>query len=267
MRLFEALQPETAGRGVPQALTDGIDENTRLFLVNSTRFRGRWADPFLNAQTLREVFHAPEGDVKVEMMHTTETLGYAEVDGMKVVAKEYDGLTGVARGTFYIVLPPSGPEGLAECERQLSAKNLTRRLDQVQEQRVELHLPKFEFENIHDLRPALEELGIRTAFADRNAEKPADFSGMNGSPGLRLEGFRQSAEIVVEETETEGGVRRAPSPPTYFGGMRIPPTVVRCDRPFLFVIRDDHTKSILYMGRVAVPNNDPEGATVTPPKP
>jgi len=269
MPLLDAIQAETGGPAVPQGLTDDVDENTRMYLLNTTSFRGKWSEPFASDQTLREVFRSPTGDLKVEMMHGVATLGYREIDGLRIVGKEYDGLPGVSRGMFYVVLPSSAPTAPTECERNLSQKNLARWLDGLEERPIELHLPKFAFDNLHDLRPALESLGVRTAFAGGDTEVPPDFSGINGARTLGLQGLRQQAKIEVDETQTEAASYTA-IPLGYFGGRPQepePPKLVRCDHLFLFVIRDEHTRSVLFMGRVAAPDNDPTAVSVFPPLP
>jgi serpin B len=266
--LLDAARLESGGFVGLQGLTDDVDEQTRLFVLNTTSFRGRWATPFSSSQTLREFFYAPTGKLNVEMMHTVGPTGYREADGIQIVKKEYAGLPGVSRAAFYILLPSSAPGALSACEQMLSQQKLARWLDEIEDRPVELHLPKFTFENQSDFRQALVDLGVWRSFSG-DPETGADFSGINGSRTLRLEGLRQRAKIEVNEEETQA-VAQTAAPVGYFGAGTAEtelPKRVRCDRPFLFLIRDEHTGSILFMGRVAAPDNEPTAAVAEPPTP
>jgi serpin B len=201
-------------------------------------------------------------------MHAVGPSGYREADGIQIVRKEYAGLPGVSRAAFYILLPSSAPGALAKCEQLLSQPKLAHWLDEIEDRTVELHLPKFTFESQSDFRQALVDLGVWRSFSD-DSETGADFSGINGSRTLRLQGVRQRAKIKVNEEETHA-VARTAAPVGYFGAGPAEtelPKRVRCDRPFLFLIRDEHTGSILFMGRVAAPDNEPTAAVAEPPTP
>jgi serpin B len=107
-------------------------------------------------------------------------------------------------------------------------------------------MPKFSFRSKAQLKGALSEMGMPLAFTDR-----ADFSGMTKQEPLEIADVIHQAFIAVDEKGTEaaaatGAVMRATSAP-------LRPIELRIDRPFLFLIQDDETGAILFMGRVADP--------------
>lgn len=265
-RLLDYARRDAASDIVPAGLFDEVDADTRFAVLNTVTFRGRWAEPFNPHFTLRETFHGPSGELKVQMMHDLTTVGYREMDDLQIVGKEYEGLPGVARAVFYIVLPKPGSEALAACENRLKPETLKRWFEDLPETLVELHLPKFEFDNILDLKPALTDVGMKSAFGPIDGEAP-DFSDINGRRDLMLQAIHQNAKIKVDEVETiataqtagQGGLGGTPP-------ALEPPPLVRCDRPFLFFIRDEASGALLFTGRVTEPDNDPN-AVVAPPLP
>jgi serpin B len=135
-------------------------------------------------------------------------------------------------------------------EKQLSPAFLARLLAQMQTQYVMIHMPRFKFESGFNLNNTLAKMGMPDAFNWPNA----DFSGLNGVKGdLFLSGVFHKAWIEVTEEGTEADARTALQIGTMESHQPPPPPVFRADHPFVFLIRDIRSGSLLFVGRLADP--------------
>jgi serpin B len=234
-------------------MVDQFDSETRLAVFNTVTFRAPWDEPFPERRTGFAQFHTPGGDEQVQMMQATDRLHYMEADGVQIVRKKYAGDRDGGETAFYVLLPAK-PRDLERLEAGLTLSQLNDRIEALEPENVHLHLPGFILTDQMNLTGMLQSLGLHTAFA-HSPEAAADFSGINGERNIFLQGVMQQAKIEVNERETEavavtgvfGGAGSAERP--------APPIEVRCDRPFLFLIRDEQTGAILFMGRVSDPSN------------
>ena len=114
------------------------------------------------------------------------------------------------------------------------------------EQNVMLSLPKFQFDSSFSLKQALSSLGMPLAFSDN-----ADFSGMDGAHDLFISDVLHKAYVSVDEAGTEAAAASA----VIIGLTAMPSStvVLAIDRPFIFLIRDVQTGTILFVGRVMNP--------------
>jgi serpin B len=112
-----------------------------------------------------------------------------------------------------------------------------------------VYLPKFTLETKYTMRQTLEEMGMRTAFGD------ADFSGMDGTRYLYIQEIIHQAYVDVNEEGTKAAAATA----VVMWGKGAAPAedpvpVFRADHPFIFLIQDNTSGNILFMGRVENPN-------------
>ena len=136
------------------------------------------------------------------------------------------------------------PERLEAFERDLDAQGLAEILYALRTHEVDLSLPRFEFESEFSLSEALKSLGMPLAFASN-----ADFSGMNGEGGLRIAAVLHKAVVNVDEEGTEAAAATAVT----FLESNPPPATMTVNRPFLFLIRDRPSGTLLFIGRVVDP--------------
>ncbi len=153
-----------------------------------------------------------------------------------------------------LILLPDDVDGLPALERSLSAGNLEKWVASLSyAHEVIVSLPRFKITQQFELNSMLEGLGMKTAF-DPNA---ADFSAMTGDRSLVISAAIHKAYIDLDENGTEAAAAtavvmematamqpRTPPPP---------PIVFTADHPFLFLIRDNQSGGILFMGRVIDP--------------
>lgn len=222
-------------------------EETRMIFVNSVYFKGKWSQPFNIAKTKPEPFRSPEKEIRVSMMHQETGFQYAEAEGLQILEASYAG-----EGTSMVVLLPADQPGAFEnLERSLSAEKLQEWTGTLNSRIVKVYLPRFDFHLRYGLQPWLLNLGMKRAW-DR---KLADFAGITSEKEFRIDSGTHEALIEVNE---EGTVAAAVTAFGMGGGGMAPPKpppipVFRADRPFVFLIRDNRSGCILFMGRVVDP--------------
>ena len=151
-----------------------------------------------------------------------------------------------------VVVLPDDKKGLAKLEKAMTADKLKAWIDGATSQRVELKLPRFKIEpgEALALRSTLEKLGAKTPF---DAAK-ADFTGMAPkSEQLMISDAYHKAFVAVDEAGTEAAAATAVSMKAGSAAPTDPPVPFVADHPFLFMIRDMKSGTILFMGRLVDP--------------
>jgi serpin B len=219
-----------------------IDTLTRLVLTNAIYFNAAWSHPFQERLTDDGTFHLLDGgEITVPMMQQTESFGYAEGEGHQAVELPYDG----HELSMVILLPEAGQ--FEAFEGSLDAEQVDAILNDLAPTQVDLTMPKFEFESDFSLAEVLAALGMPDAFS-----MAADFSGMDGSHELFIRDVVHKAFVSVDEAGTEAAAATA----VVVAEKAAPqlPVEVTVDRPFVFLIRDIETGTILFVGRVVNPS-------------
>jgi serpin B len=230
-----------------EKITDLVTPNmlsalVRLILTNAIYFKGQWALPFEESATQDESFTLLDGStVTVPMMSQTEGFRYAEADGYQAVSLSYLG----APVSMIIVLPEAGQ--FEDVESMISAEFVDDLVANWGFQSVALSMPKFTYESEFSLTEILSAMGMPIAFSGE-----ADFSGMTGSQGLFISDVIHKAFVAVDEAGTEAAAATAVVM-AESAGMIEDPVEMRIDHPFIFLIRDDDTGTILFAGRVLDP--------------
>ena len=220
-----------------------LDSMTRLVLTNAIYFKGNWARQFKDNRTKDSPFTLADGQkIDVAMMNQKAEFGYKETDTFQVIELPY-----VDDELSMVILLPKKFDALDEFEKTLTPEILTQWLAKIHKREVVVFVPKFKMTSQFGLASVLKSMGMKDAFSSN-----ADFSGMNGKRDLFISAVIHKAYIEVNEEGTEaaaatGVVMKL----TSVGPTPIP--VFRADHPFLFLIRDNLTGSILFIGRVANP--------------
>lgn len=224
-----------------------LDALTRMVLVNAIYFKGSWAVPFKPAQTAPADFTvSADAKVRVPMMSQIRGMPHADFPDCQVAKLLYAG----GELSMLVVLPKE-KAGLAALEARLSPEQLTEWRTGLSEQQVRLFLPKFKLTwGVSELKEPLRVLGMVDAFRDDGA---ADFSGMDGQfHWLYIGAVLHKAFVEVNEEGTEAAAATAVV--MQVRSMRPPPQVeFRADHPFLFMIQEEASGAILFMGRVVDP--------------
>ncbi len=219
-----------------------LNAATRLVLVNAIYFKGDWASPFDQVLTSPAPFLVATGNpVQVSMMTRKHTFRYAEDNKLQVLELPYAG-----DNLSMLVLLPRENDGLANLEESLALESLNKWTNTLAEAEVEVSLPRFELTFPVRLDETLQSMGMIDAFSGK-----ADFSGMDGSKELYIGAVLHKAFVTVNEQGTEAAAATAVVMQTK--ALAFPPIVFRADHPFVFMIRENKTGSILFMGRVVNP--------------
>ncbi len=225
----------------PGSLTD----LTRLVLANAIYFKGVWARQFEKTETSTQPFHLSTArHVEVPFMHHFDEVRYKEDADFQAVELPYKG-----GGLSMVILLPRQVEACGTLEDRLTPALLSRSLGRMKMQKVEIFLPRFKLESSFELSDTLAKMGMRDAFGPK-----ADFSGMDGTKSLYISAVFHKAWGEVNEEGTEAAAATAVAmtrsavikqPP--------PPPIFRADHPFIFLIRDTRSGSVLFLGRLVDP--------------
>jgi len=149
-----------------------------------------------------------------------------------------------------IVFLPNDAGGLPALEQSLTAASAQQWLGQLRPgSKIILALPKFKMTGQFGLNGALTALGMRQAFE----QGVADFSGMTGKRDLWISAAIHKVFVDVNEEGTEAAAATAIVMRSLAVTREQPPIVFRADHPFIFLIRDNRSGGILFMGRVTDP--------------
>jgi len=222
-----------------------FDSATRVILANAIYFKGKWAKPFDKQETMRRDFDLASGKTtRTSMMVQEGKFSYQESPDFQAVQLPYSG-----RLQMEVFLPAtnSNPQKLLDNFRV--AGNWKNNVQPAFLTRDgTLMLPKFKMEYAAGLNDPLKSLGMKRAFGDE-----ADFSAMAAEP-LFISEVKQKCYIEVDEEGTEAAAVTTVTMHAMSARMEPPNRFeMIVDRPFLFVISDENTGSILFVGIV----NDP----------
>lgn len=215
---------------------------TRLVLTNAVYFKDSWVHPFNKAATQDETFYAPGQEMKAPLMKQRERFPYYEGDGLQAVELPYRG-----RLSMVVVLPTKR-DGLAELEGRLSAEKLGTWTKGMRPREGDVALPRFKINDRIELAPVLESMGMRQAFGGK-----ADFSGMTTSEKLFIDQVIHQTFVAVDEQGTEAAAATAVGMRAMAAPIPTEPFKFRADHPFVFLIRDPQSGTVLFMGRVEKP--------------
>lgn len=223
-----------------------LTHETKLVLTNAIYFKGDWESQFDKSQTNDEDFYiAASQTVKAPLMHREGGFNYLQGEGFQALEIPYK-----SGELSMIVLLPNDVGGLAALEQSLTAANLDAWLHRMTRvPKVILTLPRFKMTQQFNLGQTLAAMGMPRAFDAR-----ADFSAMNPKRDLFLSDVIHKAFVDVNEEGTEATAATAVVVARAMAMQRPqPPIVFRADHPFVFLIRENKSGGILFMGRVMDP--------------
>ncbi len=220
------------------------------YLLNAIYFKGMWSNPFEAENTRQESFNGGE---TVPMMNKQEMLAYTENDIFQEVILPY----GSGSYLMQVFLPRVGKtiddvlESLASDDKLLTSN--------LPSAEVDLKLPRFETNTNIGLKNIMSELGMPTAFDPYNA----DFSNLcvdNFGQNIYIGLMKQVAKIEVNEQGTEAAAVTIIG--EYTSGLPQTATFY-ANRPFLYVIREQSTGIILFMGQYTGNTSFADGISAT----
>jgi len=218
---------------------------SRLTLVNAIYFKGAWNKAFDPAKTHPVEFHvSPNVKVIAPTMELESEFAYAETDSLQAIELPYKG-----EALSMLVLLPKESVPINTLESQISVEKLAEWKTALARKQVKVSLPKFTLTwGTVKLNDTLKAMGMTDAFEISKA----DFSGMDGNRhGLAIAAVLHKAFVEVNEEGTEAAAATAVT--AVAAALQAPVPAFKADRPFLFLIQDNRTGTILFMGRVTNP--------------
>jgi serpin B len=222
---------------------------TRLILTNAIYFKAAWADQFSKSATKNGDFHiSASKTIQAPTMHRSGHYYYFKGPSIQALLLPYE-----KDEVSMLILLPDEVDGLPALERSLTAANLEKWIESLgYAEEVIVSLPRFNITQQFELSSELKKLGMKAAFDASDA----DFSGIAGDKSLVVSAAIHKAYIDLDENGTEAAAATAVvMMPTAIPPMRNPPPpiVFTADHPFLFLIRENASGAILFMGRVTDP--------------
>lgn len=234
-------EEKTAGRIKSILRPENINDRTRLVLTNAVYFKADWLHPFQAAQTRPRPFKLGGGTtVSVPMMRQRGHFRLLENPSFEAVEMPYKG-----EELSMLLFVPKESVGLKAFERQLEGKALSGWIDRLmasERHDLSLVVPKLELDTRASLVPQLQALGIRRAFTQM-----AQLGGM-ADARLYLSDVLHQTYLRVDEKGTEAAAVTAG-----LAEIVSMPRLFEVDRPFFFVIRDNRSGTLLFLGRIERP--------------
>ncbi|QVL33004.1 serpin family protein [Telmatocola sphagniphila] len=222
-----------------------VDSLTKLVLVNAIYFKGAWKKTFDPKLTQKADFStSADHKVPTQLMVIKNEYSYFQNDDFQMVALPYskDELS-------MVILLPKKVDGLNALEADLTGTKMTGWIGSMKPTKdVNVLLPKFKLESQFDLESTLAKMGMSDAFGPKS-----NLSGMDGTKNLVLTKVVHKSFVEVNEEGTEAAAASAAIVALRAMKPTAPPIFVRCDHPFLFMIRDNKSGSILFLGRLTEP--------------
>lgn len=241
------INEKTNGK-IPTILSEN-DTDFWALLINAVYFKGRWQSEFNESATMPDTFTDRNGkETETDFMNMTRWLNYAETNGVQIVELPYltresvfdddgayveDNILDGVDASMYLMMSDSefNPENI------LKASELKLIF-------TALSVPKFKIEYSADLKDMLNQLGILKAF-----DETAEFENMFNSGNMCITDVIHKTYIDVDEKGTEAaavtsvGMTGSAAPPE--------PIEIKFNKPFTFVIKDNISGEILFMGEYA----------------
>lgn len=238
------VKQTTRGRITEAVSSSDLPADTALVLVNTIWFKGDWEVPFDPEDTRPGSFSLSGGGTRtVPLMQRTGGYRLASIPGGRMLEIPYGG-----ERTSMLILLPDRRDGVADLEQRLTPEALAQWIAGLQNQRVQVELPRFKMRwKAEDLGSTLTLMGMGPVF-----QSSADFSGISAVPGLNLSRVVQEANLSVDESGSEAAA--ATMIVGLITGLSEEPIAhLRADHPFLLMIRDRQSGSLLFLGRLMDP--------------
>lgn len=232
--------------GLIDEIIESIPAHMVMYLINAVYFKGDWINEFDEEETYESPFYLENGEqLEIDMMNQKKAFAGYFSDEVKMIDLPY----GDSLFSMTIIMPEDKEKAIDEfVAEQFTQDNFNTWIENISVEETQLRLPKFEMEYEITLNEVLKSMGMERAFR----EGMADFRGINPAGNLFISEAKHKTFITVDETGTEAagvtsigiGVTSAPQIPTMI-----------VNRPFIFVIRENNSGTILFMGKMKNPEN------------
>jgi len=236
---------EDKTNGLIREMIDKLEDNTVMLLINAIYFKGKWKSQFDKSRTEEMPFYKPGGNqVNVPMMNQKNDFRVYEGNGFVLAEFPY------GQGNFVMdVVLPSQQGGLNSIMAMITEANYSGWINQLRMRETDLSFPRFKYGFKRKLKEILTDMGMGLAFTG-----DADFSNITDFYDLLINDVVHQSFIETNEEGTEAAAATV----VEIGLTSAPqePLVLKLDHPFLYIIRETTTNTIIFMGRVADPSSN-----------
>lgn len=239
------ISEKTENRIKEMIQTNDVDDLTRIIISSTIYFVTSWEDKFDKKLTKPDTFYSIDNiSDHTDFMNIKESLEYFENDKFQFVSKDYQEYD----KSFCIILPKER-YGINFIESELNKDSFASILKNTKSLEVNLSIPKFTLETNYELVEPLKRLGLIKAFSTN-----ADFSRITKTNTLNIDKVIHNAYIMIDEEKTEATASTVISHTLgYAGGISTDIKYFKADHPFIFMIIDNKTKGIIFIGRYVKP--------------
>ncbi len=225
---------------------DTLNKNTKVLFSSALYLKAQWERSFALNETQESDFTLESGElIQAPMMHQKGEFRYKEIDGTQLLCMHY-------KDTEYRLLSILPKEGtFSEFEKNFNAQTFYDLLRDpvsdtinLKDKQIDLYYPKYQFENTINYAEILKEKGMVDAF-----NQNADFTPMSKDISLNISQIIQKTFFKVDEEGTEAATSATMS----LGATSEIDLQLKFDRPFIFVLCHEPTKTILFLGRMMNP--------------
>lgn len=247
-QISEWLKVKTAYNVLEPLPTDFKLNESNTLLTNTLHFKADWKQAFDRSYTQKTSFKLREdSSLQVNMMHLQGKLPYFENSMVKTIAIP-------CKDDFTLMLLiPKAYFQLKAVQKTLMRGGYTHWLNSMEEEVVQLSVPRFGFNTQTDLTEALEKVGMSSPFD----KKSADFSGLFTKKNAPIGNVLHPVHFSINEVGvgTEGGRAKSVGADSEDATNEVETgaVVFEANRPFMFILMDNERKHLLLMGRVMQP--------------
>jgi len=234
---------ESKTNGLIQEMIEDLPDNTVMLLINAIYFKGMWKSQFDKSKTIEMPFKKA-GSIQVDVPMMKQEAEFSVYQGNGFMMAEFP----YGQGNFVMdVLLPDEQSCSCNLPGLLTDAGFSSWVSQMNKEKIDLSFPRFKYGYKKTLSQMLSDMGMGIAFTDA-----ADFSNISDQYDLLINDVLHQTFIETNEEGTEAaavtivGVGTTSAPPA--------PLVFRMDHPFIYIIRETTTNSIIFMGRVADPS-------------
>lgn len=225
-------------------VTKDVEKTDGAMIINAMFYKPHWDEQFHHKMVDNRGFLVHRSyTVSVPMMHRTGIYGFFDDTSNKLLVLN---MPLAHKMSSVVFIMPYHVEALERVEKLLTRQQLNTWMGKMEQRAVAVSLPKVSMEVSHNLQKNLAELGLTEAVD----KAKADLSNISGKKDLYLSNVFHASAM---EWATEGN----PPDASIFGTDKLKnPKLFYADHPFIFLVKDNKTNSILFMGRLVRPKGE-----------
>lgn len=242
-RINDWIEKKTNGK--IKNILDQIPDDAVMYLINAIYFKADWQYRFEEAKTAKAAFYTPEGEIETDMMFSSGArLSYLYNEEFTLVDIPY----GNGQFSTTVVMDNAGGMELDEVIATMSAADFSAYLADSDTATAHLYLPKFKMEFKKELKDVLKSMGVQKAF------EGGDFPGLfEEDLPLAITRVMHQSFIEVNEKGSEAAAATVVEVSLLCACSSGQPRTFRINRPFAFFIREKHSNTILFAGKMLNP--------------